>query len=544
MAVEDRGEPEEQTAGELLRDAEQAFGEIFSVRAPRDILVGLWSGVQCILSGAFLGMACIVAQPIEGMRDSGVPGCFKGVALGVFTGLFFSITGLCTGMFQAVRGALATPRALCMVSKGWRWDRSAGQWAEPTAYSLPLEAACVLPSGEEEEDDDGGGRRRAVDTFYYDELGLAPSATQRDIRQAYFHQSKRWHPDKTSEPRAKERFQAISEAYQVLSDPERRRTYDQQGRQGAGEGFVDARIFFSVLLGADALEPYIGRLRLAETFGNALFGGAGDADETGAEARGLQQHVRDAERAERRQVRRQVRLAVALAERLDARGDAADGGFRERALEEAQGLLRKDPSVERFLAEIGWVYQNRADSYLARFESLFGAFGLHLFRLRLRRRGREASQQARTAKLAVRSYLKLRRIVREADETAMSGEAAQGEEEELPSAISSALPTFMETFWSLTAHDITSTLDKVVERVLTDASVSSAARLHRAGGLRELGGAFVAAAEATRAEASAAAPEAVVATAAASAGCEDERKRKRFEEAFIASMGAGVRPEQ
>ena len=45
---------------------------------------------------------------------------------------------------------------------------------------------------------------------------------------------------------AKERFQGISDAYQVLSDKERRRAYDKQGRSGAGESFVDAQIFFNV----------------------------------------------------------------------------------------------------------------------------------------------------------------------------------------------------------------------------------------------------------------------------------------------------------
>ncbi|CAK0891343.1 unnamed protein product [Prorocentrum cordatum] len=86
---------------ELLQDAESAFGEIFSVRAPRDVFAGLWSGASCVLSGIFIGLAGLITQPFEGFRDAGVPGCFRGVALGVASGLFFGLTGLCTGVFQA-----------------------------------------------------------------------------------------------------------------------------------------------------------------------------------------------------------------------------------------------------------------------------------------------------------------------------------------------------------------------------------------------------------------------------------------------------------
>jgi len=442
-------------------------------------------------------------------------------------------------MFQIVRGALATPRAVCMASQGWHWDRAVGDWAQPVPYSLAEEATRVLGSagaGAEEERSDCEGNaspstsRRAVDTFYYDQLGLQPSASQSDIRKAYFQQSKRWHPDKSSEPNATERFQGISDAYQVLSDPERRRVYDAHGQQGIGEGFIDARTFFSVLLGADALEPYIGRVRLAEMFGDALFGGEDDDANQPADA---SRQKREAEKSKRRQVRRQVRLAVSLVERLDARTASSAAAFRQVALEEGKQLLKKDATVVRFLADIGWVYHNRAEAHLARCDSKFGSLGVRALCLRMRRGGREASQQAQTAKLALRSYLKLRKIVSEADTMTNAG----GEEAaEMPGSISSALPTFMETFLSLTSHDITGTLDKVIERVLGDEAAGQEVCRQRAEGLRLLGDAFMEAGNGadTAAEAVAgSSPEGAV------AGDEDERRRKRFEEAFAASLGAG-----
>mmetsp|Transcript_76265 Transcript_76265/g.177015 ORF Transcript_76265/g.177015 Transcript_76265/m.177015 type:complete len:567 (+) Transcript_76265:36-1736(+) len=546
------GSSDEPSTDELFRDAENAFSEIFSVQAPRDVIAGLWSALQCITSGLFLGVAGAILQPIEGMRDGGVPGCFRGVALGLCAGIFFSLTGLCTGVFQAFRGALATPRALCMISRGRQWDRKAASWVEPRAYRLPEEAARVLPDSEKDDDEDtdvsgtepGGSAassRRVVDTYFYDQLGVAPTASQRDIRRAYFHQSRQWHPDKTSEPQAKERFQAISEAYQVLSDPGRRLAYDSQGRQGAGEGFVDARIFFSVLLGADALEAHIGRLRLAEMFGEDCFNCKKDDDDNAAAKAGagtmddLHQQLRDAERLEAQQTRREVRLAVRLARRLDSSWGSSSLTVKQAADEEACRILQKDASLDRFLTEIGWVYRNRAEHYLAKQRSRFGALGFHALGLRLRGRGREARQKANTAKLAVSSFFKLRKIASEADESPAAAGVAGKEEEEMPSSVSHALPTFMEVIWSISSHDITGTLDNVIERVLSDSSVSLAVRCHRAQGLRDLGDAFVGKAEAVRL--------ATAASSSASAGGA-EQPRRRFEEALLASTNVGVRQKE
>jgi DnaJ-domain-containing protein 1 len=260
-------------------------------------------------------------------------------------------------MFQAVRGVVVTPHAICMVRRGWQWDVQQSRWAEPRDYSLPEEAERVIGTAADGADDDdedvdqttdGAGssssvsRRRVVDTYYYDQLRVAPTASQREIRKAYFQQSRAWHPDKTTEANAKERFQAISEAYQVLSDSTRRRAYDSQGREGVGEGFVDAAVFFSVLLGADQLTPYVGRLRIAEMFGEDLFNVNTQGEEERSEDADLQRHLREAEQSEGRQVRRQVRLAMRLADRLECFGQGADSeAFCEGARAEARRISRR-----------------------------------------------------------------------------------------------------------------------------------------------------------------------------------------------------------
>ena len=65
---------------------------------------------------------------------------------------------------------------------------------------------------------------------YYKVLGVDKSATQEEIRKAYRKQAKRYHPDiNKDDPLAKERFQEINEANEVLGNPEKRKKYDEYG---------------------------------------------------------------------------------------------------------------------------------------------------------------------------------------------------------------------------------------------------------------------------------------------------------------------------
>jgi curved DNA-binding protein len=68
-----------------------------------------------------------------------------------------------------------------------------------------------------------------VATDFYDTLGIPRNASADEIQRAYRKLARRYHPDVNSDPGAEERFKEISEAYQVLSDPEQRRRYDRFG---------------------------------------------------------------------------------------------------------------------------------------------------------------------------------------------------------------------------------------------------------------------------------------------------------------------------
>eukprot|EP00638_Chattonella_subsalsa_P022252 CAMPEP_0117877770 /NCGR_PEP_ID=MMETSP0950-20121206/14428_1 /TAXON_ID=44440 /ORGANISM="Chattonella subsalsa, Strain CCMP2191" /LENGTH=153 /DNA_ID=CAMNT_0005731901 /DNA_START=50 /DNA_END=508 /DNA_ORIENTATION=+ len=69
---------------------------------------------------------------------------------------------------------------------------------------------------------------------YYKTLGLSKNADENDIKRAYRRLAVKWHPDKNPDNRkaAEAEFKKISEAYEVLSDSEKRKVYDQYGQEG------------------------------------------------------------------------------------------------------------------------------------------------------------------------------------------------------------------------------------------------------------------------------------------------------------------------
>jgi molecular chaperone DnaJ len=80
----------------------------------------------------------------------------------------------------------------------------------------------------------------ATQRDYYDILGVPRGAGDDDIKRAFRKLAQQWHPDVNTSTEADERFKEINEAYQVLSDPQRRQAYDMFGHAaagGAGTGF-------------------------------------------------------------------------------------------------------------------------------------------------------------------------------------------------------------------------------------------------------------------------------------------------------------------
>jgi len=112
-----------------------------------------------------------------------------------------------------------------------------------------------------------------VDTTYYDALGVKPTASELEIKKAYRKLAITTHPDKNpGDESAHARFQAIGEAYQVLSNDALRKQYDKFGKDQAmpGGGFEDPAEFFTMIFGGDAFMDLIGEISLMKDLSKTM----------------------------------------------------------------------------------------------------------------------------------------------------------------------------------------------------------------------------------------------------------------------------------
>src|SRR5690348_3485644 len=92
---------------------------------------------------------------------------------------------------------------------------------------------------------------------YYEVLGVNRDAGEDDIKKAYRKLAMKWHPDRNPDnPKAEEHFKEAKEAYEILSDPQKRAAYDQYGHAGvdpsaagAGAGFGNFADAFGDIFG-------------------------------------------------------------------------------------------------------------------------------------------------------------------------------------------------------------------------------------------------------------------------------------------------------
>ena len=90
---------------------------------------------------------------------------------------------------------------------------------------------------------------------YYEILGVGRDASDAELKKAYRKLALKFHPDRNKEAGSEEKFKELSEAYEVLSDTDKRRVYDQYGHDGLhgqgfqGGGFEHARDIFESIFG-------------------------------------------------------------------------------------------------------------------------------------------------------------------------------------------------------------------------------------------------------------------------------------------------------
>ncbi len=76
-------------------------------------------------------------------------------------------------------------------------------------------------------------------TDHYTSLGVSSAATLTEIKTAFRQKASFWHPDKNASPQAPARFRAVQEAYEVLSDTDKRKAYDDNRRRNLLDSPID-----------------------------------------------------------------------------------------------------------------------------------------------------------------------------------------------------------------------------------------------------------------------------------------------------------------
>jgi len=132
--------------------------------------------------------------------------------------------------------------------------------------------------------------RKVADDSYYRLLGVSPEASETELRKAYHKLALKWHPDKhrqkseAEQKQAEEKFKELSVAYDTLSDPDKRRKYDNAGGKGQN---VDPFKDFDPFKGFDASKVFDEVDKMFQEFAGGFkfsfnFGGSG-----GRQAKGL-----------------------------------------------------------------------------------------------------------------------------------------------------------------------------------------------------------------------------------------------------------------
>jgi len=440
----------------------------------------------------------VVADPAKGAKKHGAGGAVLGVGTGVLGLVGKPLAGLGLGLFQLTRGAINTPGAIAGNLQGKDYDERTGRWI---FYDLREEAELVLQMDEdaylqymrssgkiaekakEAKDESAAPQGSVKDTEFYDLLEVPTNATASQIKKAYYKGARKYHPDHhPGDEAAKEKFQEISNAYQVLSEPETREKYDKLGKAGLEDRpQMDSKAFYIMMFGSEEFEPLIGQMSMATQMGVTIDGDEFEMPEgLSEEEQAVKYHVHLSLQQWKREVKCALNTVTLFQPFVDNEIDEAAFQLKMEAL--ASGLAQT-PLAGVIVGCIGYSYQQEA----------LKALGTNVVAGSMKNRA-AASRAAREGRR--HKYQKMMEVMENMEEMqAAQAQMASAEESAMPEEEAAklaqdAMKVMIQLMWRANLWEIEATLEQVVTKVTHDTGVSKELRQKRAEAFLIAGEAF------------------------------------------------------